>query len=177
VDRDGHHSFAQEQADSLSSKREISEVFGVLEDNEGKWPQPELPGANNLEEAVHHMDKGSDSSRLHCAGSVGVTGSSKTLPLPPTEPDDLPTTRNKARQARSDLSSGEDSGDSEKNGTTGGSSSSGHGSDGGGAARQARPRLRSKLLLPLPGPSTAPKSSTVGSGEPEIPSGAGDGES
>ncbi len=171
VDRDGHHFFVQEQANNFFSKKEISDVV----DTESKLPRPQLPGANNLEEVVQHMDDGSGSSILHCAGSVGFTGSSKTLPLPPAEPDyDLPTTRNKAWKACSDSSSGEESSCSEKNGAAGDSNSSGHGSDGGGGAC-----LRSKLLLPLPGLSTAPniRSSTIANAEPEITSVAGNGES
>ncbi len=169
MNRAGHRPAAQELANSPSSNREINEVFGVLEDNEGKWPQPELPGANNIEETVPQMNNGGGSSRLHCAGSVGFAGSSKTLQLAPAEPDDLPTTRDKARSARIELSSGEDA--------TGDSSSGGHGSDDGG---RARPRSKLPVLLPLPGPSTVQvptvRSSTIANGEPEIPSGGGDDE-
>jgi hypothetical protein len=176
VVRNDHRAFESEQAHNLASNRDPSALFGVIEDNKGKWPQPELPGASNIEEAaVQQMDNGSGSSRLNDDGSVGDTGSCKTVPLALAEPENLPSTRSKALKGRDDVSSGEDSGNSERSVATGGSHSSGHGSCEGGGSR-----LRSKLLpLPGPGPATVPdvSSSTFAGGKPEMSSGIGEGDS
>ncbi len=163
-----HRPVEQDQSTSIAPKQGLRESFGVLEDNEGKWPQPELPGANNMEEAEQvergsSRGHGSGSSRLFCAGSVGYTG--KPFFLAAEEPNGLHASRRKAGKTNGDVSSGDDNGGSEK------SSCSGH------EPATAEGSSRRLKLMPLPGPDTilAESSGPVASEVPKLASCEGDG--
>ncbi len=168
MDRDDCSLFVPKKAVDLAAKTKISKGLGDLEDNERKWPQPELPGTNNIEEAVQQTDHCSGSSRLRCAVRVGCTGSTgnTSFPLALAKSNDLPTTQNKAKKVRHDVLLGEDSGDSDKSGSTGCSCELGKGGE--------FHRDKSSKLLPLPGSDNIPADadpSTIASGESEISSG------